>query len=117
MRAIKEFTTALRAVTEDEDEAMVFSIDGHELHAYKPTDGQLAMLMSSIGRHTNIQTRVAGCIDFFVAVMDDGSANYVVERLLSRSDPLGIDQVQEVMEWMVEEWTGRPTQPLSVSTQ
>jgi hypothetical protein len=77
----------------------------------------LALLMSSVGRHTNMQTQVAGIIDFFVAVMDDDSASYVTDRLLSRSDPLGIDQVQEVMEWMVEEWTGRPTPPLSVSTQ
>ena len=117
VRIIKEFTTALKAVTEDEDLPMVFSIDGHELAAYKPTDGQLALLMSSIGRHTNLQTQVAGIIDFFVAVMDDESAIYITDRLLSRSDPLGIEQVQEVMEWMVEEWTGRPTQPLSVSTQ
>lgn len=114
---MKEFTTALKAVTEPEDAPMSFSIDGHELHAYQPTDGQLAMLLSSVGRHTSTETRVAGVVDFFVAVMDDPSATYVVERLLSRSDPLGIDQVQEVMEWMVEEWTGRPTQPLSVSTQ
>lgn len=114
---MKEFTTALKAVTEDPDLPMLFSIDGHELAAYRPTDGQLAMLMSAIGRHTSTETRVAGVIDFFVAVMDDDSATYVTDRLLSRSDPLGIDQVQEVMEWMVEEWTGRPTQPLSVSTQ
>lgn len=117
LRTIKEFTTALKAVTEDDELPMVFSIDGHELAAYKPTDGQLAILMSSIGRHTNIQTQVAGIIDFFVAVMDEQSATYVSDRLLSRADPLGIEQVQEVMEWMVEEWTGRPTPPLSVSTQ
>jgi hypothetical protein len=117
VRTIKEFTTALKAVTEDEEAPMVFSIDGRELHAYKPTYGQLAMLMSAVGRHTSIQTRVAGCIDFFVNVMDDDSANYVTERLLSRTEPLGIEQVEEVMEWMVEEWTGRPTRPLSVSTQ
>lgn len=114
---MKEFTTALKAVTDDQDQPMVFSIDGHELAAYQPTDGQLALLMSSIGRHTNVQTRIAGIIDFFVNVMDEPSAEYITDRLLSRTDPLGIEQVQEVMEWMVEEWTGRPTQPLSVSTQ
>lgn len=117
MRTIKEFTTALKAVTEDETLPMVFAIDGHELAAYRPTDGQLALLMSAVGRHTNMQTQIAGIIDFFVAVMDDDSASYVTDRLLSRTDPLGIEQVQEVMEWMIEEWTGRPTQPLSVSTQ
>jgi hypothetical protein len=114
---IKEFTTALKAVTDDQDLPMLFSIDGHQLAAYQPTDGQLALLMSSIAAHTSVQTRVAGVINFFVAVMDDDSATYITDRLLSRSDPLGVDQVEEIMEWMVEEWTGRPTQPLSVSTQ
>ena len=89
MSAIKEFTTALKAVTEDEDAPMVFSIDGHELLAYKPTDGQLALLMSSIGRHTSISDPGRRVIDFFVAVMDDDSATYVTDRLLSRTDPLG----------------------------
>lgn len=117
VRPIKEFTTALKAVTEDEDLPMVFSVDGHELAAYKPTDGQLAILMSSLGRHTQVQQKVAGVINFFVAVMDEDSATYVTDRLLSRDDPLGVEQVEEIMEWMIEEWTGRPTQPLSVSTQ
>ena len=106
---MKEFTTALKAVTDDEDQPMLFSIDGHELAAYQPTDGQLALLMSSIAAHTSVQTRVAGVINF--------SATYITDRLLSRTDPLGVEQVEEIMEWMVEEWTGRPTQPLSVSTQ
>lgn len=115
---MKEFNTALRAVTDDDEDApMVFKIDGQELRAYKPTDGQLAMLMSTISRHTSDQTRVAGIIDFFVSVMDQPSHSYIVDRLLSRDDPLGLEEVKDVMEWMVEEWTGRPTQPLSVSTQ
>jgi hypothetical protein len=113
---MKEFTTALKAVVDDE-QAMEFAIDGTEMKAYQPTDGQLAMLMSNLGRHTSVQTRLAGVIDFFVAVLDEESATYVSDRLLSRTDPLGLEQVQEIMEWMVEEWTGRPTQPLSVSTQ
>jgi len=112
---MKEFVTAIEEVTEPQDE-MKFSLDGHAMVAYKPTEGQLAMLMSSIGRHTSDSTKIAGIIDFFVAVLDKSSSDYVVERLLSREDPLGIPQVQDIMEWMVEEWTGRPTKPLSVST-
>jgi hypothetical protein len=113
---MKEFITAIEEATEDQDEALVFSLDGRELRAYKPTDGQIAMTMASLGRHTSDGTKIAGIIDFFVTVMDDQSHQYVVDRLLSREDPLGLLQVEEVLSWMVEEWTGRPTQPLSVST-
>lgn len=114
---MKEFTTAINEVIEGDTEApMEFLLDGEKIRAYKPTEGQLAMLMASMGRHTTDQTKIAGIIDFFVAVLDEEGHQYVVSRLLSRDDPLGIVQVQEVMEWMIEEWTGRPTKPLSVST-
>jgi hypothetical protein len=114
---MKEFTTAIEASEAGEEDLLEFKMDGHEMRAYRPTDGQLALLMSALGRHTSGQTKVAGVIDFFVAVMDEQSHSYVVDRLLSRTDPLGVEQVQEVIEWMIEEWSGRPTQPLSVSTQ
>jgi hypothetical protein len=113
---MKEFTTALSEVTEDQEAPMVFKIDGHELRAYKPTEGQLAMLMAQLGRHTSETTKIAGVIDFFTSVMDEASHQYVVQRLLSRDDPMELKQVEEVMEWMVEEWSGRPTKSLSVST-
>ena len=113
---MREFTTAIEEVTEEQGPDLEFKLDDRVLHAYKPTEGQLAMLMASIGRHTSDSTKVAGIIDFFVSVMDEQSHAYIVDRLLSRADPLGIPQVQDIMEWMVEEWTGRPTKPLSVST-
>lgn len=114
---MKEFTTAAEEADRPEEETLEFSIDGTVLTSYRPTDGQLAMLMASLGRHTTTQTKVAGVVDFFVTILDDPSYNYVVERLLSRTDPMGMDQVQEVIEWLIEEWSGRPTQPLSVSTR
>lgn len=114
---MREFVTAVEEQQAPKDEPdLTFKLDDKVLYAYKPTDGQLAMLMASIGRHTSDTTKIAGVIDFFVAVLDEASAPYIVDRLLSRADPLGIPQVQDIMEWMVEEWTGRPTKPLSVST-
>jgi hypothetical protein len=114
---MKEFTTAVAEVTEDQEAPMVFKIDGQELRAYKPTEGQLAMLMAQLGRHTSETTKVAGIIDFFTSVMDEKSHQYVVTRLLSRDDPMELKQVEEVMEWMVEEWSGRPTKSPNVSTR
>jgi len=113
---MKEFTTAVEQA-EGEAELLEFKIDDHVVRAYRPTDGQLAMLMASVGRHTSEVTKIAGCIDFFVTVMDEESHRYVVDRLLSREDPLGIMDVQGIIEWLIEEWSGRPTQSLSVSTQ
>jgi hypothetical protein len=114
---VKEFNSAVREATEDAEAPLEFAIDGQVLYAHKPTDGQIAMTMAALGRHTSNQTKIAGIIDFFVEILDEDSHQYIVERLLSRNDPLGLEQVEEILDWLVEEWTGRPTQQPSVSTR
>ena len=114
---MKEFTTALRDAEQGTEEPVEFKLDDQVVKAYRPTDGQIAILMASIGRHTTESTKIAGVIDFFVATLDDESYNYVVNRLLSRDDPLELEQVQEVIEWMIEEWSGRPIKKPSASTR
>lgn len=114
---MKEFLTAAEEATEDQEQPIEFMLDGVPLKAYRPTQGQIAMAMAATSRHASIATQTAGAIDFFVNIFDDMSHQHVVERLLSREDPLGLEQVQEIISWLMEEWSGRPTQPLSVSTQ
>lgn len=125
---MKEFTTAVNDVVADEEndeDLLEFQItrkdadgevlDTQEIRCWRPGDGQLAMLMTSLGRHTTVATRIAGIIDFMVGVMDEESHEYIVGRLLDREDEFGLEQVQEIVEWMTEEWTGRPTQRSSAS--
>lgn len=114
---MKEFTTAAEQSDQDAEQPLEFAIDGQVLRAYKPTEGQLAITMSALGRHTDEMTKTAGVIDFFVQILDEESYNYVVNRLLSREDPLGLQEIEDVLEWLVEEWTARPTQPPSGSTR
>ena len=114
---MKEFVTAVEQAEREEDEGIAFLIDGHECHAYMPTDGQIAMAIAGVGRHTNDMQKTAAAIDFFVGVLDEESEQYVVERMMSRNDPLGLDQVQEIIMWLIEEFTGRPTQSPSASTR
>lgn len=116
---MKEFTTAAAEAEKPEgaeDEGMEFSVDGVLCHCYKPNDGQLAFLMATTGRHSNEQEQIAGIINFFVAVLDDQSHDFLVKKMLDRDDDFGILEVQEIMQWMVEEWTARPTQSPSAST-
>lgn len=114
---MKEFTTAIeKAESEDDEAGIEFNIDGVLCTAYHPGDGQLAYLLASTGRHSTGQEQIAGLINFFVAVLDDDSHTYVVNRLLDRKDKFGIEQVQSVMEWLVSEWSSRPTKSPSDST-
>lgn len=116
---VKEFITAVEE-TEREDrneDTYTFVVDGVECRCYKPGDGQLAVLLATTGRHSSTQEQIAGIINFFASVLDDSSHHYIVSRLLDRRDPFGIEQVQGIMEWMVEEWTGRPFESPSGSTR
>jgi hypothetical protein len=117
---MKEFTTAVQHA-EQEDAGtkydLEFGIDGVMCRARRPKDGQLAVLMATTGRHSSMNERIAGIINFFIAVLDEPSHTYVVGRLLDSEDEFGLEQVEQVMSWMVEEWSGRPTEAPSVSTQ
>jgi hypothetical protein len=116
---VKEFITAANDAQEpegSEDKGMEFAVDGVLCRCYKPNDGQLAVLMASTGRHSNYQEQIAGVINFFVATLDDESHNYLVSKLLDRNDKFGLEEVQNIMEWMVEEWGARPTKSSSGST-
>lgn len=116
---MREFITAAKEASETEDEkaaGTTFLVDGFECRCFKPKDGQLAVLMATTGRHSSNEESIAGYINFFVAVLDDESQSYIISRLLDRKDEFGIDQVQSIMEWMIEDWSGRPTQSPSVST-
>lgn len=113
---MKQFITAAKEAAPDVDaDTLEFEVDGVLCHAYKPQDGQLAILLASGSKHSPTEEMVAGFINFFCAVLDDDSQSYVVGKLLDRRDPFGIDEVQQITNWMMEEWGGHPTQSPSDS--
>ena len=114
--AVKEFITAAKEASEEDESILEFTVDGVECRAYPPKDGQLAVLMATTASHSSENEQIAGIINFFVAVLDDDTHTFLVSKLLDRKDPFGIEQVQDIMSWMVEEWTARPTKSPSGST-
>lgn len=109
---MKEFTTAAADVAKDgEEEVLVeFKVDGREIKSHRPGEGQIAMLMAGLGKHSNDGTRVAAIIDFMLGVMDEDDRDYLIERLMDRKDKFGLTEVQGIMEYIVEEWSNRPTE-------
>lgn len=116
---MKSFSTAVRENLEDEQDEgrLEFDLDGEPLVAYKPSEAQFALLMQAVGRYTSRNEAVAGAIDFFHAILDEDSAQHIHTRLLDRRDPFGLEEVEEIISWMVEEWTGRPMKRRSESTR
>jgi hypothetical protein len=120
---VKEFITAVEeVVVEDEGEKVEeqfvpFMVDGRELHAYPPTDGQLAFMLAALGRGQTADQRFAAIINIMLSSLRDEDQVYLEGRLLTR-DPkqrLKIQQVEQIFEYLTEEWFARPTQPPSDS--
>lgn len=115
---MREFITAAQDIENDVEESPnEFNLDGVLCRFFKPQDGQVAVLIASTGRHSSEHEKIAAYINFFVGVLDDDTHQYIVGRLLDRKDKFGLEQVQEINEHMMEVWSGRPTQPSSVSTR
>lgn len=99
-----------------DDEGTRFLVGDKEMVAYKPDEAQFAMLMASVGRGQSDSDRIAGFINFMVAIMDDKSAAYLEKRLLNRRDPFGVDHMEQIMSNLTARWTGNPTKEPSGST-
>lgn len=115
---MREFVTAVQEAYEGEvDEGQVLKLDGRELTYYKPAEGQYMVFMASTTRRSSQQEQIAAVVNFFVELFDKESQAHLVERLLDREDPFGIEQINDILDALAEEWSGRPTQPSTASTR
>lgn len=140
---MKEFITAVEEVlTEDENEAKIkalmdagktreeaeaevegfvpFKVDGRELHAFQPTEGQLIFMLASLGRGQTQDQRFASIINIMLSTLRDEDAEYLEARLLERNPRkrLPSAKVEEIFEYLVEQWFGgKVTVPSSDSAK
>jgi len=114
---VKEFTTAAKEAVTDDEQVVEFTVDGLEVRAHQPSSGQMAMVYQALSDYNTDQRKVAGIIDFFMGLLDEDVQQALGQRLLSREDPFDLDQVTNILTWLVEEWAGRPTRSSSGSTR
>jgi hypothetical protein len=110
---------------EEELEPFVpFMVDGRELRAFYPTDGQLVFMLASMGRGQSQQGRFSAIVNVMMESLRDEDQDYLEERLLAhdRKKRLALEKLEEIFEYLVGEWFGagegdpeRPTQPSSGS--
>lgn len=116
---MKEFQTAVNDAYQDPDSpgGWELKVDDREMRFYKPTDAQFAMYMAATGKFASDSQRMAAMIDLFVNVFEEEDRAYIIDRMMDRSAPMPLATVTEMLEYMIEEWTGRPTRPSSASTR
>jgi hypothetical protein len=113
-----EFVTAARQHPESaiaDAEPITFTVDGEEFTAHPPTPGQLALIMAA-QTSRSMTERIAAIIDFMDCLLDESGQERFRDRLMDRDDPFDVEQVQEVISGLMEEWTARPTQRSSDSS-
>lgn len=122
---MKEFVTAFEeAEAEDEgtpveEQFVEFMLDERKMRAYTPHDGQLAVMMATMGRGVSSTQRFATIINLLMETLEDDDADYFQGRLLTRNpkERLPSEKIEEIFSFLMEEWFGRPTQSQSDSTQ
>lgn len=139
---MREFTSAVEDVAaEDEREAKVqalidegksredaerevegdtyveFVLDGRTIRAYQPNDGQLAFMLAALGRGQSQEGRFAAIVNIMLASLRGSDRDYLEGRMLAsdRKTKLPIKKIEEIFEYLTEEWFARPTQPSSDS--
>ena len=107
---MKEFTSSVRARTGDRAKLvdLPFVLDGTEYVIQAPKNAQLAFLSASAAASRNTNDRVAAILDFLEAALVSPGDEMLRHRLLDPNDDLDLEDVMEIIEWAMEEWTGRP---------
>lgn len=115
---MREFITAAVAAEDDGEDfghEITIKVDGREVQILPANEGALAMLLASDA--VPLQQKVSASINFFFSILRDGrDEDYFKQRLFDRKDPFGGSQIAELVQGIIEEWTGDPTQSSSDST-
>lgn len=116
---VKEFALALeREIEPEPDELMPFTMadDDTQLYALMPTESDVALAAGALSQYAEDGEKVVAVLDLFWSLMDEPTARHLRKRLRNRADRFGVADIMNVLEWIIEERTGRPTKPSSAST-
>lgn len=110
--ALKEFVTAAQSTDGNEvlGTPLRIKVDGRKVGFLPATQGQIAILLAGTSDSADTGDMVASSINFFFALLENRSdVSYFKKRLLDRADPFEADQISEIVAYLVEEWSARPT--------
>jgi len=124
---MKKFVTAISDAEAEEDRGpgIVYELDERNeknknpMTAYKPHEGQLTFMLAALGRGQTDDQRYAAIVNIMMAAHKGEDKDYLEMRLLE-NDPkkrLRLKQLEEIFEYLIEEWFADPTQESSGSAE
>jgi hypothetical protein len=109
----KNFNLAVsEANGSDESAPLPFTMQGsdEQLYAYRPTEGQLVLLMGVMSEFESPEQQAATVLDVFWSLLDEETSSILRRRLRDRNDSFALRDIMNIIEWVVEETAARPTQ-------
>jgi hypothetical protein len=97
-------------------EPITFTIDGDEVTAYPPKDGQMMLFMAAQAEGRDVTVGIAAIVDFLDGIFNENGRVLLRRRLMDREDTFGMAQVMDIISYLFEEWTARPTESPRGST-
>ena len=88
-----------------------FKLDEHVLTAHPPTTGQVALFIQH-GRGGGLAS-VESMFQFFSDILDDKDWAIVEDKL---RDGMDVELLASISNYLIGEWSGRPTTPSSASS-
>lgn len=121
---MREFKAATKSAYNPKD-TLDFGLDGETLTCRRPTTDQVMMLVASEASEIRSNaSRTAAFIDVSLSLFDEDSRRLLSRRLLDPDDAFVFMPSEEdpeaasligVIQWLLEEWSNRPTKPFSDS--
>jgi hypothetical protein len=115
----KEFVTSAQAdrASGEVGRPITVLVDGEEITFEGATESQIALLIAATSATaTNITSGIADVINFFFSLLSEEDSRTLRHRLFDRDDPFDVENITDILMYLVEEWSARPTQSPSDST-
>lgn len=111
---MKEFVTAAKAAGRDVQDDVTVKVDDREVTFRAPSQEQMAILIASVSATGNDIQGIAEIINVFFDLVentdeDSPQSRWMRHRLFDRDDEFGVDELTDILLYLIEEWTGRPT--------
>lgn len=100
---------------EEVDPYIEFELDGRNMRAYRPIEGQVVFMVAALGRGQSKESRFGSILNIMFESLREDDKDYLESRLLSRTNPLPMKVIEGIFEFCVEGWFARPTQQPSDS--
>jgi hypothetical protein len=110
---MKSFSTAAKAASHDKEAPIqppiTFEHDGRTVTASAPTGPQFALFLSAFGETAPETNRIFDSLNFFAERFNRDDSSYFKRRINDPDDPFDMEALSEILTWLIEEWSGRPT--------